>query len=614
MKFKSILFADTDIETEKMPPAFFKDLQLDYILNIINHMAGDYQINQYYYTMPGNIPLIQYRQQVFCDLMDKGLCQAVYAFCAGMRKSRHSYMLSLECGEKVRQAGYHLEAALFYWETLDKFRQELNNLSPASYGIRLLKEYVLKHVKDCQESGFSSAAAGAREIFSKMRFYMSVNKSGIAITGVKDTGTEDTEEIPVKKNYLKELSVLLQAGVTDSKTYLNDIFPNVLEPSYLETALIKLLKRSQPEVFVKIQEFYKNYPGFYSEKLLRFEEEVQFYLAFLNFMDKAGTHGCTLNIPEVSNNCRFSGSGVYDIALVFKSAGREQKVVPNDFSFNKEPSFFVVTGPNQGGKTTFARSLGQAAYFSGMMAFYSHFTEEMAFYKGVVNFMKRMEELDITLVMPQPQPSGVKNTDLKNLYELTMAIYMQKKPVGNDLSLKDNTLLLITGANQGGKSTFLRSYGIAQILMQCGMPVPADSFTTPLYGQVFTHFTRREDEQLNSGRLKAELKRMGEMVQAAEPHSLFLLNESFASTTEKEGSQIADGILHAFYDMGITTIMVTHLFQLARSLYNKKIKGMAFLVAERKDDRTRTFKMVPGEPGYTSYGTDLFKALEEEII
>lgn len=253
-------------------------------------------------------------------------------------------------------------------------------------------------------------------------------------------------------------------------------------------------------------------------------------------------------------------------------------------------------------------------YISGIMDFYSHFTEEMAFYKGVVNFMKRMEELGITLVMPQPQSAGVKNTDFKNLHELPMAIYTQKKPVGNDLPLKDSILLLITGANQGGKSTFLRSYGIAQILMQCGMPVPADSFNAPLYSQVFTHFTRREDEQLNSGRLKAELKRMGEMVQAAEPHSLFLLNESFASTTEKEGSQIADGILHAFYDMGITTIMVTHLFQLARSLYNKKIPGVKFLVAERNEDGTRTFKMIPGEPGYTSYGTDLFKALEEEIL
>ncbi len=223
--------------------------------------------------------------------------------------------------------------------------------------------------------------------------------------------------------------------------------------------------------------------------------------------------------------------------------------------------------------------------------------------------MKRMEELGIKLVMPEPAPAGSKDTEFKNLYELPMAVYMQRRPVGNSISLCNNILTLVTGANQGGKSTFLRSYGVAQVLMQCGMPVPADHFMAPLYKQVFTHFTRREDEQLNSGRLQEELKRMSEMVQAAEPHSIFLLNESFASTTEKEGSQIADGILHAFYDKEITTIMVTHLFQLARSLYNKKIPCVEFLIAERKDDGTRTFKMMPGKPEYTSYGTDLFNKL-----
>lgn len=60
--------------------------------------------------------------------------------------------------------------------------------------------------------------------------------------------------------------------------------------------------------------------------------------------------------------------------------------------------------------------------------------------------------------------------------------------------------------------------------------------------------------------------------------------------------------------------MVTHLFQFARNLYNKKIAGTSFLVAERKDDGTRTFKILPGEPGYISYGTDLFKELEEEVF
>ena len=132
-------------------------------------------------------------------------------------------------------------------------------------------------------------------------------------------------------------------------------------------------------------------------------------------------------------------------------------------------------------------------YLSEIMLFYSHFTEEIAFYVGVINFMKRMEELYITLVMPEPQQTGTKDTEFKNLYELSMAVYMQKKPVGNDISIKDNKLVIVTGANQGGKSTFLRSYGIAQVLMQCGMPVTAERFSAPLYSQVFTHFTRRED-------------------------------------------------------------------------------------------------------------------------
>lgn len=254
-----------------------------------------------------------------------------------------------------------------------------------------------------------------------------------------------------------------------------------------------------------------------------------------------------------------------------------------------------------------------SGYLNQMMKFFEHFSEEIAFYRGIVNFMARMHELTIPLSMPVPQPIGTKDTKFKDLYELSMAIYLQSKPVGNTLELNDTVLTLITGANQGGKSTFLRSYGIAQILMQCGMPVPAKEFRAPIYRQVFTHFTRREDEQLNSGRLREELQRMSNMVKAAGPNCIFLLNESFASTTEKEGSQIAEGILRAFYEKDITTIMVTHLFQLAKTLYAKELKGTAFLVAERKPGGARTYRMLPGEPGYTSYGTDLFEILESEL-
>lgn len=252
-------------------------------------------------------------------------------------------------------------------------------------------------------------------------------------------------------------------------------------------------------------------------------------------------------------------------------------------------------------------------YLGRMLVFFEHFIEETAFYMGAVKFMKRMGEVGLMLSMPIPRPAGTKDTAFEKLYELSMAIYVQKMPVTNDFAVQDNVLTLVTGANQGGKSTFLRSYGIAQVLMQCGMPVPAASFCAPIYSQIFTHFTRRESEQMDSGRLQEELKRMSDMVGAARPNSLFLLNESFASTTEKEGSRIAGAILRAFYEKGITTYMVTHLFQLASELYAKRQAKTTFLTAERQEDGTRTYRMIPGEPGYTSYGTDLFKVLEESF-
>jgi len=249
-------------------------------------------------------------------------------------------------------------------------------------------------------------------------------------------------------------------------------------------------------------------------------------------------------------------------------------------------------------------------YLQDMMRFFEHFSEEIAFYTGAVRFLKRMDEVYITLKMPTALPIGSKDTEFEQLYELSLALWTQRKPVGNSMILQDNRMTIVTGANQGGKSTFLRSYGIAQVFMQCGLPVPAGTFRAPIYPQIFTHFTRSEDEKLSNGRLNEELSRMSNMIEKAVPNCLFLLNESFASTTEKEGSKIAADILRAFYEKEITTMMVTHLYQLAKQLYEEALAGSHFLVAERTESGTRTFKMIPGEPTYTSFGTDLFRVLE----
>lgn len=245
-------------------------------------------------------------------------------------------------------------------------------------------------------------------------------------------------------------------------------------------------------------------------------------------------------------------------------------------------------------------------FLENLIIFYYEFLREITFYKGVVDFSKRMKELSLPLCFGKF--SQEKKID--DLYELSLALYTQSMPITNSLRSSDS-LTIITGANQGGKSTFLRSFGIAQIMLQCGMPIPAASFESKCYSRIHTHFTRKEDAMLSQGRLEEELKRMNDIVYKVEQDSLILLNESFASTTEKEGSKIAEEIILPLFEKNVHVMMVTHLHEFALKLYEKNLEHVLFLLAERTEDGTRTYHMIPGKPHYSSYGTDLFKAIFE---
>jgi DNA mismatch repair ATPase MutS len=168
---------------------------------------------------------------------------------------------------------------------------------------------------------------------------------------------------------------------------------------------------------------------------------------------------------------------------------------------------------------------------------------------------------------------------------------------------------MITGANQGGKSTFLRSIGLAQLMMQCGMLVPAESFAGSVCERLFTHCKREEDATMNSGKLDEELSRMSELADSAVSGSIVLFNESFAATNEREGSEIARQIIRALTESGVRTIFVTHFFDLAHSLYLQQADTALFLRAERQAGGLRTFRLAEGEPLPTSYGQDLYERI-----
>jgi DNA mismatch repair ATPase MutS len=126
---------------------------------------------------------------------------------------------------------------------------------------------------------------------------------------------------------------------------------------------------------------------------------------------------------------------------------------------------------------------------------------------------------------------------------------------------------------------------------------------------MFTHFTREEDAGMRSGKLDEELSRMSSMVEAMTQNSIVLLNESFASTNEREGSEIARKIIRALLEAGIKVLYVTHLFDLAEGFYLAEGDADLFLRAERLAGGARTFRLLEGEPLPTSHGDDLYRRI-----
>lgn len=146
-------------------------------------------------------------------------------------------------------------------------------------------------------------------------------------------------------------------------------------------------------------------------------------------------------------------------------------------------------------------------------------------------------------------------------------------------------------------------------MMQCGMFVAAESLRVNVCDGIFTHYKREEDATMNSGKLDEELSRMSAIVDSIRPNSLVLFNESFGSTNEREGSEIARQIVRALLEAGIKVFYVTHLYDLAHGFYVQKLDAALFLRAERHVDGGRTFKLVDGEPLATSYGDDLYRRI-----
>jgi hypothetical protein len=275
---------------------------------------------------------------------------------------------------------------------------------------------------------------------------------------------------------------------------------------------------------------------------------------------------------------------------------------------DRDESGFRALSELQGrGINLVANALAQST--DHILSFFRMLRSELAFYIGCVNLAARLTGKGEPTCFPVPLADGPPVLSAQGLYDACLTLHTDGRVVGNRLDADGKSLVMITGANQGGKSTFLRSVGVAQLMMQCGMFVPAESLRANVCRGVFTHYKREEDAAMESGKLDEELSRMSGVVDQVTPGAVVLCNESFASTNEREGSEIARQIVRALLARGIKVLFVTHLFDLAHGFYREPAQTVLFLRAQRQAGGARTFQLAEGEPLPTSYGEDVYRRI-----
>lgn len=254
--------------------------------------------------------------------------------------------------------------------------------------------------------------------------------------------------------------------------------------------------------------------------------------------------------------------------------------------------------------------------------------QELAFFIGATELLTGMKNRGLPLCRPQLLPMEERKLQANQFYNLHLAMLVTDAPdrhaqneiVTNDIDIGETgRILILTGPNQGGKTTYTQGVGLLQVFCQAGLPVPASSASVSPVDHVITHFPIRESNALEQGRLAEEAARLSKLFSTVTRSSLILLNESLSSTSPGESLYLAEDIVSAFRMVGLRAIFATHLHELAYRIdeINASIEGDALLVsvvagvadshasADVNGTARRTFRIEIGPPIGKSYARDI---------
>lgn len=316
---------------------------------------------------------------------------------------------------------------------------------------------------------------------------------------------------------------------------------------------------------------------------------------------------CVENLDEIEMNATLTtGYKMINYKLCHPQGKREKiqkvRIEKNDFA-----SSALLLELKQSTLEETANLLADAA--EQIYRYFENLRKEMAFYQGCVQLYEELTRLGISVCFPIAHPVSEHRMKFKELGDVALALSKKEKVVTNSFDLTNHNPVIVTGANQGGKSTFIRSVALAQLMMQCGMFVGSSYFESSVCRNVFTHFRKNEDKKLNSGKLDEELKRLSDMIEYICGGDMIFFNESFSSTNEKEGTDLAIPITNALLSQGIRIFYVTHFYTYTHYYHQEQGESCMLLKAQRNTDTSRSFRLEEGVPDVTSYASDIYNRI-----
>jgi DNA mismatch repair protein MutS len=356
--FISVLFSQPveASDRERPEPTFFADLNLDQVFTEVALGRGQYGLTPFF-RLPLHEPAaVEYRHAVLRDLEDEATSAAVVGFAQRMRGVRENLAQARKLRYRYQKESWFLDAARGYCEAVRALAAGLSEADLTSMGLTAFREYVCDYAGSTAFTGLAAAADEVAGALDGVRYC--VNIRGNRVTVSRYEGEAD-----FSADVVATFAKFARGAVRDYRGK----FRNWPEMDHVEEWIADRAARLFPDVFAALDAFSGRHAGFLDDTVGAFDREVQFYLAYLDFIAPMKAAGLEFCYPRVSAEDKETvAEAAFDLALAAKLSPQLAAVVTNDFRLSGPERIFVVTGPNHGGKTTFARMLGQLHYLASL--------------------------------------------------------------------------------------------------------------------------------------------------------------------------------------------------------------------------------------------------------